>query len=153
MWQRFCTALGLTDLAADPSLADNAGRRAGRARITEQAAAKLQGRTAAEWLRVFGEIDVPASLVQTLSEVVKDPQVVARGSLMNVPDSADQLVTVHSPFRLATVPPRNQRFPDLGEHSREVLLGLGYEPDDVDALIASDAVVAASTAKKAQTIS
>ncbi|MFC8178251.1 CoA transferase [Rhodococcus sp. 14-2470-1b] len=153
MWQRFCTALGLTDLAADPSLADNAGRRAGRARITEQAAAKLQGRTAAEWLRVFGEIDVPASLVQTLSEVVKDPQVVARGSLMNVPDSADQLVTVHSPFRLATVPPRNERFPDLGEHSREVLLGLGYEPDEVDALIASDAVVAASTAKKAQTIS
>ncbi|NGP07787.1 CoA transferase [Rhodococcus sp. 14C212] len=143
MWQRFCSVVGLVDLAADPELADNAGRRRHRKRITELVAARLATRPAAEWLTLLGEADVPASPVQTLSEVVKDPQVVARGALMSVPGSAGELVTVHSPFRLASVAPRNERFPDLGADTREVLLDLGYSPDDVNDLLADGAAVQA----------
>ena len=125
-WQRFCEVLGLDALSADPLLQDNAGRQAGRDRITSAVGAVLAERPAAEWLHVLGDAGVAASLVQTLSEVVEDPQVVARGALMPVPDSAARLTTVRSPFRLASLPVRNDRFPELGADTLPVLRELGY---------------------------
>ncbi|WP_371129271.1 CaiB/BaiF CoA transferase family protein [Rhodococcoides fascians] len=135
MWQRFCSAIGLLELASDPALSDNAGRRAARRRISSLVADRIASRTAAEWLQLFKSIDVPASLVQSLSEVVADPQIVARGSLVPVPGSDGELVTVRSPFRLASVKQRNERFPELGAHSREVLLDIGYTAADVDRMV------------------
>jgi crotonobetainyl-CoA:carnitine CoA-transferase CaiB-like acyl-CoA transferase len=115
IWQRFCGAAGLEELAGDPDLSDNAGRAEQRVRITEVIADMLRRRPAAHWLAAFAEAGVPASAVRSLSEVVDDPQVRARGSIMPVPGSAGSLHTVRSPFRLASQPqPRNERFPDLG---------------------------------------
>ena len=144
MWQRFCAVTDLPELAADPTLADNAGRRAQRGRITDLVGQRLATRTAAEWVRILGEVDVPVSLVQSLSEVVKDPQVVARASVMPVPGLTDELVTVRSPFRLASTAPRNERFPELGEHSRQVLDDLGYTAEEIVALLDSGAVLQAA---------
>lgn len=144
MWLRFCDVVGLPEFAADPDFADNPGRRAHRARITAAVAARLETRPAADWLRELGAAEVPAAPVQTLSEVVKDPQVVARGSLMPVPGSAEELVTVRSPFRLASVAPRNERFPELGADTRAVLIGLGYTHDEVTALAEAGAIGAAA---------
>ena len=146
MWRRFCAAVDLDELAADPELADNAGRRAHRPRITRLVAERIATRTAAEWLRIFGKIDVPAALVQSLSEVVQDPQVEARGAMLPVPGSDGALVSVHSPFRLGSRPARNERFPDLGEHTREILLDLGYVHDEVESLLASGAAEIAEVA-------
>lgn len=147
IWQRFCEAVGLPALASDSELADNARRRAHRPRITELIAQRLSTRTAAEWVRILGEVDVPVSLVQTLSEVVKDPQVVARCALLPVPGFGNDLVTVHSPFRLQSITEvRNEPFPQLGAHSREILEHLGYRDAEVAALLASGAVEQAEDA-------
>lgn len=139
MWQRFCAVVGLPELAGDPELADNAGRRAHRERIIAAVTKKLAGRTAAEWQELFGAVGIPCSLVQRLSEVVKDPQVVARGCLLPVPGTAG--AGVHSPFRFASIPePRNARFPALGAHTREVLSEYGLTDADIDALVTGGAV-------------
>ena len=140
MWLRFCKAVQLPALAADPTLADNAGRRAHRPRVTATIAGRLAAKTAAEWLRILAGVDVPAAMVQTLSEVVTDPHVVARGSLLMVPESDDALATVRSPFRLASTPVRNERFPDLGADTVTVLSELGYRTEQIDELVLSGAV-------------
>jgi crotonobetainyl-CoA:carnitine CoA-transferase CaiB-like acyl-CoA transferase len=119
IWQRFCATAGLDELAADPGLAGNAGRAEQRPRLITAISARLRTRPAADWITAFAEAGVPASTVRSLSEVVEDPQVRARGAIMPVPGSQDTLHTVRSPFRLASAPrPRNERFPDLGA-SRE----------------------------------
>ncbi|MCU1636482.1 MAG: CoA-transferase [Cryobacterium sp.] len=149
MWQRLCAVTGLEDLAAEPSYADNEGRQAHRREICDRVAEKLQRGTAAEWVALLGKHAVPASLIQSLSEVVSDPQVLARKALLPVPDG-DGLHSVHSPFRLASQPePRNERFPELGADTAAVLQRLGYEPETIEQLVKDGAVEAGRASAEA----
>jgi crotonobetainyl-CoA:carnitine CoA-transferase CaiB-like acyl-CoA transferase len=139
-WRRFCAAAALPDVAADPALRDNAGRRAQRDRLTEIIGRRLVQRRAAEWLKVLAEAAVPSSLVQTLSEVVTDPHVEARGNIMPVPGH-DGLYSVRSPFRLASIPePLNERFPGAGAHTQHVLAEAGFSTNEIDKLVEAGAV-------------
>jgi crotonobetainyl-CoA:carnitine CoA-transferase CaiB-like acyl-CoA transferase len=114
MWRRFCSVVELDALADDPGLATNADRQARRPELVAAISARLRLRSAAEWTVALQAAAIPCSLVQTLSEVVDDPQVRARGTLMPVPGSGGRLHTVHPPFRLGSRSrPRNERFPDL----------------------------------------
>ncbi|MCZ2860093.1 CaiB/BaiF CoA transferase family protein [Blastococcus sp. VKM Ac-2987] len=141
IWRRFCAAVGLPGLADDDRLRDNAGRRAHRGELVTAITGVLAGRPAAEWLAVLADAGVPASLVQGLAEVTADPQVVARGAILPVPGSGGVLNGVRSPFRLASIPePRNERFPELGEHTVEVLREAGFDAAAIDRLLASGAV-------------
>ncbi len=141
MWRRFCAVAGLDDLADDPALADNEGRRKHRERITSRISEALATRTAAEWLKVFAEASVPASLVQTLSEVVEDRQVVARETLLPVPGTDGALVTVRSPFRLGSQPtPRNEPPPALAAHTGQILAEVGFSEEEVQRLASLGAV-------------
>lgn len=140
MWRRFCSAVGLDHLARDSRFDDNIGRRVWRTEITDQVARVLVAKSAADWLSVFSAAGIPVSVVQSIDEVVKDPQVVARGSVMQVP-GYENLIGVHSPFRLASIPvPRNERFPHVGEHTTRILRELGYADDEIRDLHATGAV-------------
>ncbi|MGH6712704.1 MAG: CaiB/BaiF CoA transferase family protein, partial [Bradyrhizobium sp.] len=141
LWQRFCVATALPDLASDERLRDNAGRRGHRAEVIARVSSKLSERKAEEWLTILGAHGIPCSLVKSLSEVVQDPQVVARGAVMAVPGSDQQLHSVHSPFRLGSIPtPRNERFPKLGDDTSTVLDELGFSRSEIAAMIATGAV-------------
>lgn len=141
MWQRFCAVTGLDDLASDPALATNAGRSENRARVITRIAREIAKNTSAYWLKALRENDVPASLVNSLSEVVSDPHVIERGSLMEVPGSGGELVSVRSPFRLASEDePRNERFPQLGADTERVLAEAGYSNKEIATLAESGAV-------------
>jgi crotonobetainyl-CoA:carnitine CoA-transferase CaiB-like acyl-CoA transferase len=133
MWQRFARELGLHALADDPELATNTHRQSGRERIREHVAKVLLERPASEWIERLARVNVPVSPVQTLSEVIQDPQVDSRGSLMPVPGTDGALVSVRSPFRLGSVAqPRNERFPDLGADTCDVLRGFGFTEAEIE---------------------
>lgn len=141
MWQRFCGIVGLDQLAARPELADNAGRREHRAEIIRHVAERLATRSADEWLRMLGDAEIPVSLVQSLSEVLKDPQVLARQAVMPIAGAEGGLVGVRSPFRLGSAPePRNEPVPTLGQHSRDILRSIGYTDEGIEQLATLGAV-------------
>lgn len=136
IWQRFCDAVGLPALAADDRLRDNAGRRGHRPEVVATISGILADHPAAHWLDLLQEAGVPVSLVQGLSEVTTDPQVAARESVLPTPGSNGILNGVRSPFRFGSLPePRNERFPDLGEHTIEVLRKSGFDDAEIRRLL------------------
>jgi crotonobetainyl-CoA:carnitine CoA-transferase CaiB-like acyl-CoA transferase len=140
MWRRFATVIGLPHLAGDPGLADNSGRRARRPELLAVIGARLRERSAGEWRTLLAGAGVPCSFVQSLSEVVADPQVVARGSLLPVPGTGERLAGVRGPFRLASTAVRNERCPELGGDSRDVLAEAGYPAGEIGSLIEAGVV-------------
>lgn len=125
LWQRLCELIGRADLAGDPRLADNAGRRLHRAEIVAAVQEQLRHRTAAEWKDALDAIGVPCAVVQSLSEVVADPQVVARDTIFPLRGS-DDLFGIRSPARVGSGDV-DSRVPALGAHTDAVLADAGID--------------------------
>ena len=85
---------------------------------------------------------VPCGPINDFQQVYSDPQVRAREMLVELEDpELGTLKNIGIPVKLSLTPGRiRRRAPDLGEHSREVLLQAGYNAEDVDRLIESGVV-------------
>jgi len=143
LWRRFCEVAGLAHLGDDPRLAVNAGRRAHRDEVIACIRERFATAGAASWLARLAEAGVPAAPVQRLAAVVADPQVRARGALLEVPVDGHVTRAVRSPWRLGSQPDLPERgAPLLGEDSVAVLVEHGFDAAAVEELLASGAVQA-----------
>lgn len=139
-WLRFCELVERPDLAARPELASNAGRRQHRVEIVAELKAIFRQRSSAEWAERLGAAHIPYSEILTLSEVVRDEQVVAADHLRTGQTaSGAEFTTVRPPWVLGDLsgdsPARpTEVVPALGEHTGEVLRSLGYESDRIGVL-------------------
>lgn len=139
-WAPTCRALGLVDLI-EPYI-DATIRRAAWPEICNQLADAIGALSRAELADRLVREDCIFSFVASPPEVVIDPAVVDNGYLMPHPS--------HPPLRLAAAPAQfDNEFPEIrrpgpdkGEHTREVLVEVGYTAEEIEALIASGAVVA-----------
>ncbi len=138
MWVRFCETLGLEDLAEDPGLATNAGRRERRSEVIQKVQERLLEHPAEYWLERLREAAVPCQAIQFLSKVVEDPQVEARGAIIETEHpTAGTVRTVGSPWRLGSngKQPDHRLAPVLGADTRAVLGEAGYTEEEINALV------------------
>jgi crotonobetainyl-CoA:carnitine CoA-transferase CaiB-like acyl-CoA transferase len=87
---------------------------------------------------------VPAAKVQTIDEVVADPQTVARGMIVEQDHPLlGRIRLPNLPFRFSDcdTSPRGVA-PLLGQHNREIAAELGYSAAQVDALVAAGVLYA-----------
>jgi crotonobetainyl-CoA:carnitine CoA-transferase CaiB-like acyl-CoA transferase len=95
----------------------------------------LTTRTTAEWCQVFGAANIRHAPVRTHADVVADPAVWANGYLQNVSTPAGEVAVVASPVRFSGTPAHPGAIaPELGQHTEEVLLELGYSWEQIAAL-------------------
>ena len=136
IFQRLMRALGRADLAADPSLADNAGRAARVADLDQAIADWTSTRAVKDALEVLDGARVPSGRIYTIEDIVADPQYRARDMLLRTRTQAGLELDVpgivpkleRTPGSLRTPAPR------LGQHTDEVLMQAGFSRADCDGL-------------------
>src|SRR5918997_6637671 len=123
----FARVLGHPEWPEDPRFATNAVRVGHRAELTALVEEILPERTASEWVDALLAVGVPAGPVNTIAEVFEDPQVLARNMLVEVPHPMLGGVKMAGiSYKHGDTPADVRRHPPmLGEHTEEVLRGLG----------------------------
>ncbi len=136
-WSGFCRAIERPEWIADPRFGTNASRVANRAALVALLEGIFPERPTAEWLARLQQAGVPAAPIQRVDEVLRDPQVLLRGMVVDLEHPRLGTVkTLGTPVRAAGAPPfRPAPPPALGEHTDAVLGGLlGYPPERLAAL-------------------
>jgi crotonobetainyl-CoA:carnitine CoA-transferase CaiB-like acyl-CoA transferase len=141
-WQLFLGVLGAEHLAADPRVADNAGRMANLPALVETLTGYFRQRTTKEWLDGFAGVGVPAGPVLSIGEMLEDPQTLARHMVVEAEHAAlGPVRTLGLPIKFSATPGGVARgAPLLGEHSRAILREHGWDERGIEALIAAGAV-------------
>ncbi len=129
------------DLAADPSLASNPGRVLRASEIDQAIEAWTSVRTAAEAVSALAAAGIPAGRIQDAAQVLQDPQVRARGTMEAVAYPKGELRLPKLAPLLSETPGRSDfAGPELGAHTREVLLELGLGETQLAELFASQVI-------------
>jgi len=144
-WKRLARVVGGDALAADTRFHDQEGRNAHRDVILPivRAWAMAQPSVAA-CLAALEAASVPCAKVQRIDEVVADPQILARGMIVEQDHPVlGRIRLPNLPFRLSgcDTTPRSPA-PLLGQHNREIAGALGFRADEVDAMIADGVLYA-----------
>ena len=141
-WPRFCEALGLPHLAADPRYADNGARVEHRAELRPILARALEANTTAHWLTVLDQAEIPCGPINDIVAAFAQPGAQALDMTVVVEHPVlGALKQAGIPFRLGATPASIRTAPPLlGEHSREVLTELGYAEADIDAMAAAGVI-------------
>jgi crotonobetainyl-CoA:carnitine CoA-transferase CaiB-like acyl-CoA transferase len=136
-WVALCEAIGRPGLAsAYPTFAARDER---RDEVIAALADAFAERTTAEWLAALVPAGVPCAPVNSVEAALADPQVEARGALVEYEHpSLGTVRQVATPLRVEGEPAPLARAPRRGEHTDEVLRELcGYDAARIDALRAA----------------
>ena len=135
-WASLCKAIGQEELASDPRFAEPGDRKIREVELAAILEETFSTHTTAHWMTVLDEAGVPCGPIYDLDQMYHDPQVLARNMLVEQQDpELGTLKNIGIPVKLSATPGRiRRRAPDLGEHTREVLLEAGYTGADVDRL-------------------
>ena len=129
--------IGGDALAADTRFHQPEGRNANRVEILGMVKAWTKARSVKECTAALDAAEVPCAPVQNIDAVLADPQIAARGMIV------EQDHPVLGKVRLANVPfkfsdcdvtPRTVA-PLMGQHNREIAAKLGFSKADIDAMV------------------
>ncbi len=93
--------------------------------------------TSEELVERMDQNDVPSAIINKLSDVIDDPQVKNNDSIMSISnDDNNSMQSPKSPAHYSSTPcSSNPRFmPDLGQHSKEILLENGFSNEQINEL-------------------
>lgn len=133
-------AVTLLTLLGRPDLIETAKRPPGDAQDTLRAFLRetFLIRTQAAWIEFLSGHDVPFAPVRSLPETLDDPHFRHRKLVVNDARGWDH---IGNPIMFADEPARPQfELPAIGQHSREILQGAGYDDAEIERLAASRAV-------------
>ena len=142
MWRRLCKALDLPALAEDARFAGALMRVKNRRQLDHILEEAFERRTAREWAEILNAEGVACGPIYTLDQVFADPQVKLAGLVREVANAT------WGPHKVMALPVQLSRTPAevvsaapiTGEHTRETLIGLGYDTATIDTLAAEGVI-------------
>ncbi|HEX5407122.1 MAG TPA: CoA transferase [Pseudonocardiaceae bacterium] len=123
VWQRLCAAISAPELADDPRFASLPDRREHRAELEAAIAVRTEQLTSEECLSLLREAGVPSGPINSVADVVADPQFQALDMYAELPgDNGIPVPVIRLPFALDDGEfPLHSSPPALGRDTRTVL--------------------------------
>ncbi|MDA0187782.1 MAG: CaiB/BaiF CoA-transferase family protein [Proteobacteria bacterium] len=143
-WVALAGHLGRTDLLDHPDFATREDRKRNRHRLRAELETVLTTRPAEIWAEELAAIGVPAGAVMRVPAILAHPQITSRdfiGRFDDVPGVGRAVDLVRLGAMIdglrpsVTTPP-----PALGQHSDDILQGLGYDAEQIQTLRAEGVI-------------
>jgi formyl-CoA transferase len=122
-WRQFCQKAGLVEWTEDTRFKTNADRVTNRGDLIPLLEELFAQFEIEHWLSILGSLGVPCGPINSIDQVMDDPQVQAREMVIEVEHpSAGSIKMVASPMKIPTASPEVRLPPPmLGEHSEQIL--------------------------------
>ena len=143
-FRRLCEATKSPELSNDPRFSDNAKRVENRTELANILNSKLSSKPISHWMTVLQEAGLTVTPINTIEDVLKDPQAQARNSIWKVQHSSlGEIDLLGSALQhLSRTPATPQGHPPLlGEHTYEILEAvLGMSKEEIKKLSESEVI-------------
>jgi crotonobetainyl-CoA:carnitine CoA-transferase CaiB-like acyl-CoA transferase len=141
-WVRTAHALGRSELASDPRFATMSDRARNAEALLDIVEAELRSQSVDHWITVLTAAAVPCGKVKSVAEAFDNPQVDARGVVLEADHPLYGTVrTIASPVRVGSERAVPRRAPQRGEHTRELLSDLlDFDETAIEHAIATGAL-------------
>ncbi len=142
-WPPLCKAIEREDLEKDPRFDSHVKRLESSALIVSILDEVFSSRTMAEWAGRFEQYSLVWEPETTVPEVLADPQVSENKYIAQAKYSSGKLEELLCvPFQFSRTPTRSRSgAPELGQHTEEILLEMGYERDQISQLREQNVVI------------
>ncbi|MCP5068650.1 MAG: CoA transferase, partial [bacterium] len=142
MWTKVAETLRQPGWLEDERFSDALARVRHRDELTREIETALAHADVADWVERFNRVGVPCGPVLSIAQVFDDPQVLARGMLVDLPHpEIGTFKTTGLPVKLSDTPGRIERRPPLhGEHTEKVLAEYGWLDSEI-AVLRTDGVI------------
>ena len=141
-WRNMFEVVGKPEWSEDSRFNNRKARIENYDTLVEQLTPIFRGGRREDWLRRLTEMDVPAAPINTLDEVFADPQVQTYGFPVEVEHpKMGKMKLLGNAVDMSRTPPSIDRPPPmLGEHTEEILTGLGFDRVAISDLRAKEAI-------------
>ncbi|MFF2587282.1 CaiB/BaiF CoA transferase family protein [Peribacillus butanolivorans] len=132
-FRRFTYVLERPDLAEQVQFKRNENRLLNKEELIPIVEDLLKRKTKKEWKVLLDDAGIPNGPINTIAEMLEDPQIKARDMLVNMEHpTVENLRVTGSPLKLSKTPVTMRKHPPLyGEHTDSILAGIGYKPDEI----------------------
>jgi len=139
LFRRLCALLDHPEWTEEPEFANDTLRVRHRAALIDRIERITAEGTRDHWIARFEAAGIPCGPINNYEEVYADPQVRARGMIVEVEHPALGRVRMPGPpVKMSATPPVASRpAPLLGQHTREVLREAGYSDAEISERFAS----------------
>jgi crotonobetainyl-CoA:carnitine CoA-transferase CaiB-like acyl-CoA transferase len=142
-WGNFCRAMGHPEWENDSKFNSIEQRYWNREELIRLIDEILMTRTMAEWEIIFRQNNIIYGRVASPQEVVNDPQALANNFFVDLHHPvAPNLKVVMTPVKFVQNPAEVRApAPEIGQHTEEILLEMGYTWEDIARLKATNVIL------------
>jgi len=142
LWKKFVQVMNIQDgVGSDQRFATNALRIKNREALVPLLHNIFQQQPGASWLERFAAAEIPAGPINTVAEALDGKQTRGRGLIVQLEHpTLGTAKSIANPIRFSNTPVSYRLPPPLlGEHTNEVLQGLGYSVEALRSMAADSA--------------